>query len=185
MDFFDINNSTNIDLREEIHKVIYGSSTITPQGKDVLVRRLTDQVCTGCWNPNTGGPSITNCSYCDGEGYVFSETIEKMFIAKGVAPIYKPGVLGTGIFPQSAYGFTDPNKATAYCEWSVFPNYERYTVPLHKSFDKIYELKVDGTGKTIKPLVRAGKWYVFSLTPMFGDYGRVEYIEVGLSKINL
>lgn len=185
MDFFAPGNATNIDLREEMHAVLFGSLDLTSQGKQVLVRRLSDTPCAVCWDPLSAGSRRPDCPYCDGEGYQFTEDIQTMFIARGAAPIYKPGILATGQPLQSMYGYTDPNKATAYCEYYVFPDYERYTLPQHHSYDRMYELKVDLEGNTIYPVIHAAKWKMLSVTPIFGDYGRVEYLELGLEKDNI
>jgi hypothetical protein len=186
MDFFSVGNATQIDLREELHALIYGRVDLTPQGKQCLLRRLDlNTTCSACWDPASGGSTRPNCPYCDGEGYLWSETLETFYLAHGVAPIYKPGILASGQFPQSSYGYLDSQKLTIYCEYTVFPNYEAYTFETNKANDKMYELKVDAYGNTIHPLVKAGKWNILTVTPLYGDYGRVEFFECGATKINI
>jgi hypothetical protein len=184
-EWFSIGDASPIDLREELNGLIFGRVDLTPQGKQVLLRRMLDQVCEVCWDPKSGGSTRPHCPYCDGEGHLWSETMETMFIAHGVAPIYKPGILGTGQYPQSSYGYTDPQKATLYAEYSVYPNYERYTLQQNQSYDILYELKVDACGNTVYPLTKSAKWKLLTVTPIFGDYGRVEYLEIGAEKVNL
>jgi hypothetical protein len=84
-----------------------------------------------------------HCRYCDGEGYLWRERIVKMIVFRGVAPVYKPGNLATGQYPQADYGYVSPDKTTAYCEYSVFPDYEKYTNDQKSRYDMLYELKVD------------------------------------------
>ena len=92
MDFYrDI--SPNIDLRDELHTVLHGSEELAGQGRTVILRRLSNTTCPGCWDPKTGGSTRPNCPYCQGEGYQFIETRELMALFRGVAPVYKPGVL--------------------------------------------------------------------------------------------
>lgn len=171
---------SNIDLREELKALLYGRVDVVPQGRPMLLRRFTDTPCS-CYDQLDGSP-VTNCAYCEGEGFIFADTIETMILFPGVAPIYKAGYLGTGRFPFDAIGFEDPSKATAYCEYSVFLNYERYNLPANKRPDKMYELKVDESGTIVYPLVRTAKWKILSVTPMHGDFGRVEYFVLGLDK---
>jgi hypothetical protein len=178
MDFFPIRSG--IDLRAELHAILFGRSDIVPQGRQVVIRRMTDTHCV-CWDGVTGGPKLP-CPYCQGEGYLFTEDIQTVFIISGIAPLYKGGFLGTGEFPFTATGFDDPNKATAYCEYNVFPNYERYNNRSDKYYDKVYELKVNPDGSTLYPLTRAGKWKLLNVTPVHGDFGRVEYFILGLDK---
>lgn len=185
MNFYSDGDATQIDLREELHAIIFGRVDLTPQGKQVILRRMMDQVCVACWDEHAGASTRANCPYCGGEGHMWSETFETVYIAHGVAPVYKPGILGTGIYPQDSYGYTDPNKATMYAEYSVYPDYEKYTVQVNKSYDKMYELKVDMNGNTVHPIVKAAKWKLLSVTPIFGDYGRVEYFELGTEKENV
>jgi hypothetical protein len=183
-EWFAYGDATAIDLRAEMAALIHGRVDMTPQGKQVVLRRMSNQTCNVCWDPKSGGSTRPHCPYCDGCGYLWSETIETCFMAHGVAPIYKPGILGTGQYPQSSYGYIDPQKLTIYFEYFVYPNYEAYTYQTNKSYDIMFELKVDYNGNTIHPHVRAGKWKVLTVTPMFGDYGRVEFFEVGCEKSN-
>jgi hypothetical protein len=192
MDFYG-NMSMVPDIREELHAVIHGRADVTPQGRGVVLRRLSNTPCA-CWDPVTGGSKRPNCPYCKGEGWQFIETQETMAIYRGVAPVYKPGVLATGQYPQAGMGYTDTNRATAYVEFfrtdgsEVYPNYERYTLQEAKAYDKLYELKVDHEGELVIDLtghfVRTVKWKVLSVVPTHGDHGRIEFFELGLEKEN-
>ena len=189
MDFY--GSSGSIDLRTELSDLLRGREDLIGQGREVLLRRLTDDTCPACWDPTSGGTTRQNCKYCQGEGYLWRETVELVYMTRGVAPVYKPGNLGTGKYPQADYGYADPNRATCFIEAItpegrlVFPNYERYTRQEHKSYDKLFELKVDAEGGTSHPLVRTAVWKVLTLVPYHGDYGRVEFFELGLEKSNI
>ena len=105
----------------------------------------------------------------------------------GVAPVYKPAVLGSGQYPAASWGYSDPNRSTIYCEWSVWPNYERYTLPDNSAPDKLFEVKVDTNGSAVWDIpsrqpVRASKWKILSVTPISGDGGRIEFFECGCEK---
>jgi hypothetical protein len=176
-------DSSNIDLREEMHAVLYGRSDVVPQGRKVALREVTNTTCS-CWDGLNGGP-IQDCPYCKGVGYQFRERLLTVFIARGVAPVYKPGYLGTGDFPLNPYGYDDPNRATGFADYKAFPNYERYTIQTHKSMDRILELKVKEEGGLSYPLTYTAEWKLVNLIPFFGDNGRIEYFELGLAKENV
>jgi hypothetical protein len=114
---------------------------------------------------------------------MFRKSIVKMAVFRGLAPVYKPGVQATGQYPGSDWGYSDPDRATAFCEYTVFPDYERYTLQTHSAFDKLYELKVDSDGQTVRPILRSSKWKVMNVSPIHGDNGWVEYFET--SRIDL
>ena len=168
---------------------------LSGQGRTVILRRMTNTTCPGCWDPKTGGSVRPNCRYCQGEGWQFHETQEIMALYRGVAPVYKPGVLATGEYPQNAMGYTDQNRCTAYVEVfrddgsQVYPDYERYTLQTAKAYDKLYETKVDPEGEPIIDssgrFTRTAKWKVLSVVPTHGDNGRVEFWELGLEKENV
>lgn len=179
MDLFS-DSSLTIDLRDEMDALLFGNAGVTPQGRPVALRRITDVRCA-CWDGVSGGPN-KDCSYCGGEGYLWTESQETMIIFRGVAPIYKPGFLASSQYPMGDLGYTDPNRGTAYCRWDVFPDYERYTIPTHKSYDKMYELKVGPEGGLSFPVVRTTKWKLLNVVPLFGDFGRVEFFELTCDK---
>lgn len=185
MDFFDNRSADNIDLRQEMHHLIYGSTEVIAQGRDVVLRELTNTTCTACWDKTSGGSNNPHCIYCDGEGYMWSERIIKVFLVHGVAPIYKPGNLATGQYPQGDTGYLNTDRGTAFCEYRIFPNYERYTNDEQSRYDMIYDLKVDTSGRTVSPLVRTAKWKVLTVVPWHGDQGRVEFFELGLQKADV
>jgi hypothetical protein len=180
-----------IDLREELSALLRGRADLVPQGREVILRRIRDEHCTVCWDPTAGGSSRQMCKYCQGEGYLFSETLELVYLTRGVAPVYKPGNLGTGKYPQADYGYADPNRATCFIEAVTpdgrvtFPDYERYTLQQHDAYDKLFELKVTLDGETAHPLVRTAVWKVLTAVPYHGDYGRIEFLELGLEKQNI
>jgi hypothetical protein len=93
---------------------------------------------------------------------MWSERIIKICFFRGVAPVYKPGNLATGQYPQGDMGYVSSDRATSFCEYSVFPNYERYTNDEQARYDMLYELKVAASGRTVSPLVRTAKWEILT-----------------------
>lgn len=179
---------SNIDLREEMHSILFGSHELVPNGRPLLVRELSDEHCPVCWDEQTGGPKLAHCDYCDGEGYRWFERVIIGYLTDGTQPLYKSGFMANGQYPLGGLGDQDPNRSTCFCEWNTFPNYERYTYKSQKAIgNKLYELKVrdDGGFQPRYPLVRTAKWKILTVTPRFGDFGRVEYMELGLEKENV
>jgi len=176
-------DTPNIDLREEMDALLFGRSDVNSIGKRVILRRITNDKCV-CWDETSGGPNRM-CVYCGGEGYLWRETYETMCVVRGIAPVYKPGVLATGSYPMAQYGYTDQNTGTAFARFDCYINYERYTLPEHLSYDKMYELKVNEDGSLFHPLTRTIKWKVLTVVPVHGDFSRIEYFELALEKENV
>jgi hypothetical protein len=172
----------NIDGRDQFERLLRGDVGVIAIGRDAILRRMTDQNCA-CWDGVTGGP-VAFCSYCLGEGFTFTEEMIQVFVADGTAPLYKPGVLGSGQYPWVNWGIADPSKSTGFTSWFYFPNYERYTFREQKHFDKLLLLKVDGEGATMYPQVTTAKFKVMNVIPRHGDSGKVEHIELALEKEN-
>jgi len=174
---------SNIDGRTEFERLLYGDVGVVRIGRPVILRRLSDRHCA-CWDPVTGG-SVNYCSYCLGEGYEFTEERDLMFVTDGTTPMYKPGVFGGGQYPLDRWGQSDASKATGFCSWSLFPNYERYTYKLQKRYDKILLLKVDGEGEEVFPQVITEQFKILNVTPRHGEMGKVEFIELNMEKEDL
>lgn len=176
-------DSQNIDLRDEFASFLFGDVENPGIGRPILLRRIRDEKCV-CWDEPTGSPDPV-CKYCQGEGYQFEETQELAYIARNFGSVQNPSsVIIRQNFLQ-AYGFTDEQRALAFVQHTVFPNYERYLLPDHPTYDKLYELKVDSNGALFYPVTRVAKWKIRSVTPHHGDFGRVEFAELGLEKENL
>ena len=170
------------DLREELAALLNGDDTNPGIGQSVLIRRLLDKHCV-CWDGLRGSPD-PNCRYCQGEGWLFVETLNTMYVARNFGSVLNPATVISRQQGLADYGITDENRALGFCQYDVFPNYERYLRPDHPAFDKVYELKVDDAGELIQPVIRTAKWKMRSVTPHRGDNGRIELVEVGLEKEN-
>lgn len=175
--------ATNFDIRDELHSTLHGDFISQGIGQEILIRRITNEKCV-CFNSSNGSPNPA-CRRCQGEGYMWRETLHTGYIGKNIGSVLS----GASSIPNqnqtAAWGTADENRALGYFEYDVFPNYERYMKPEHPTYDKVYELKVDDSGTLVQPVVRTAKWKIRSLTPHRGDGGRVEYFELGLDKESL
>jgi len=171
------------DLRDEVHDTLFGTLLEPGIGQQVMLRRLRDQTCA-CWDGVSGSPN-SGCRYCDGEGYLWEEDMQACYMARNFGGVQNPSNVIANQQNTAKWGISDENRAIAYFEYLVFPNYERYLIPQHPSFDKLYELKVDFDGNLVRPLVRTGKWSIKSVTPHRGDQGAVIFFELGLEKVSV
>jgi hypothetical protein len=169
-----------MDLREELDRILYGHFDQPGVGRPLLVRFLQDQHCV-CWDGVTGGPD-PGCAYCQGEGFQWYEETRIGYLARNFGSVQNASNVISQQSQLLSYGVSDGQRALAFLRWDAFPNYERYLRPDHPAYDKLYELKVDDAGRLIEPYVRSAKWQIRSVTPHHGDFGRVEFFELGLNK---
>ena len=173
----------SFDLREEFEKLLYGSYDGPPIYQTVMVRFIQDEKCA-CFDANSGSPDAL-CPWCNGEGFLFDEVLKDCYIARNWGNVLNPSSVIQRQNFLGPYGYTDENRAMAYMDYKAFPRYERYLKPEHPTYDKLYELKVDDNGELSYPLVRVAKWNMKSVTAHHGDWGRIEYFEIGLEKQNI
>jgi hypothetical protein len=172
-----------LNLRDELDDLFNGNQDNPGIAQYVLIRRLLDQNCV-CWDGTTGSPQ-PECKYCQGEGFLFVETLNLVYIARNFGSVLNPASVINRQEFLSQYGQTDENRALGFAQYDCFPNYERYLKPEHPSYDKLYELKVDDDGSLVQPVVRTAKWKMRSVTPHRGDNSAIIYHELGLEKENL
>lgn len=71
-----------IDLRQELDNILFGYNGEIPKGRPFIIRHFRRDgnnkriQCSVCNHPGTGESSSKyRCSYCDGEGYLWDESI--------------------------------------------------------------------------------------------------------------
>ena len=170
----------NLDLREEMDKVLFGSFDEPGVGRPVLVRFLQDTPCA-CFEKSTGSPD-PGCAWCQGEGYQWYEGERIAYLARNFGSVQNASNVISQQSQLLNYGYSDGQRALAFLRYDALPHYERYLRPDHPAYDKLYELKVDNFGQVILPHVRVAKWQIRSVTPHQGDFGRIEFFELGLNK---
>ena len=115
----------------------------------VKASTLTNTTCTACWDQTSGGSNNPHCRYCDGEGYMWSERIVKICFFRGVAPVYKPGNLATGQYPQADFGYLASDRATGFLRILDLPQLRALHQRPGARYDMLYELKVAASGRTV------------------------------------
>jgi hypothetical protein len=174
---------TAFDLREQFEWLMFGNFEDPGVARPAIYRKLTNTPCT-CFDKLSGSPD-PNCTYCAGEGYLFTEEVKQVYFAKNFG-----SVLGSSTqIPQQSqlaeYGVTDANRCLGFMFWYDIPDYERYSIPTRPAPDKLFELKVYGDGELDPHLIRTEEWRVRSVTGHHGDNGRVEFFELGLEKVSV
>ena len=159
---------SEVDLRAEFDQLIFGDSTHIAHGRLVLIRHMrrdadgypTKCTCTSVKQTVEPDP---DCSYCSGEGYLWSEE---------------------WIDCYSMHVNADSGMARKYLHMA--PGLERTDYILFffrygtdiKYEDKIVEVKLDDEGDLVLPYVREAIHKPNTIKKMRSDHGRVEYIAV-------
>jgi hypothetical protein len=165
----------NIDLRAELHKILFGDIHHPPQGHKILVRHMTSQCpCmiggtgSSTWDSDIGEKHKepdTKCSVCHGEGFVYSDvpyTAYRSMIGSKSGSIL------------ASYEETPPGIVAIM----GFNYFFEYSTPI-ADVDKIVELKLDLSGGLPVNNGLANqieKFKIIQLINYRADNGRVEFI---------
>jgi hypothetical protein len=156
---------------------LFGAGGVAGIGRPVLIRRISDRACACVVERGSAAaPRLPRGGLAMGGNACFGLPGQNWGTALNANVISRQNFL-------APYGYTDENRALGFAE-PAYSNYERYLRPDHPTCDRLYELKVDPAGRLVRPVVRAAKWNMRSVTPHHGDYGRVELFELGLEKQN-
>jgi len=171
------------DMREQFDYIMNGTYEEPGIARGIIYRKLSNTQCK-CYQQLGGSPD-PNCTYCLGEGYLFTEEQKMAYLAKNFG-----SVLGSATQIQqqsqlSEYGYSDSNRCLCFMFWYDILDYERYAIPTRPSPDKIFELKTLDDGTVDPNLIRITEWRVRDMTDHHGANGRVEYFELGLEKVSV
>ena len=161
-----------IDLRANLHEILFGYRGHPPQGRPVILRHMTS-ICP-CMLEEEGQKqkdASPKCSICQGEGFLFTEAIYTAWRstideATSVLGLYSQKMPGLSIDAGFAFFF-------------------EYNVPVF-NLDKIYELALDSNGNmpAINPAVgpiiadmtvRRKKYKISNLVDYRADNARIEF----------
>jgi hypothetical protein len=159
---------TEIDLRDEFDKFVFGDDQNMRHGYLVLLRRMRrDSVgnptyCT-CAEDAPAREGNPDCSYCLGEGYLWDEE----------------WAMCTSAYVGPDGGLTRRNitmmPGEIRVDYKLF--YFRYDSNI-KYQDKIVEVKLDVDGTPALPYVRESIYTPETVAKMRSDYGRIEYFAI-------
>lgn len=159
-----------IDLRAELNQFLFGATDEVPKGQLLILRKMrvqdgilipnraTDlQVCD-CKSATSNEPDIDyRCSLCDGEGYLFDDTI---------IPGYKTDRFGY----QDVEVYEKHGKNTVAMSFFFVQYHDDIT-----RFDKILEPVINREGAVVTPVQILQSHNIHMAQRFKGDNGRIEY----------
>ena len=160
-----------VDLRQELYELLYGSITEVAKGQPGVLRRMRKDddgnlIACPCVDEKTGEPDRdTICPYCWGEGYLWDEewiTYYKLLVSSHEGMVrknqpYKPGISNTPF-------------VFFYMEYDVVPD----------SVDRIQEVALDLEGNISLPYTREAIYPIATAEAFRSDNGRIEYWRVAV-----
>lgn len=162
-------SGTEVDLRDEMQRFLYGDGCEIPKGRKGFLRRMRTNdagnlIQCPCVDPLTHEPDLDSlCPYCLGESYLWDEEL---------ITYYKVIIGGSGL--ASKIQKTVPGELNIPF---VFWYTEHIVNPTLK--DRLIEVKLDLEGNVILPLDRIGVYRLETVEPFRSDHGRVEYFRLG------
>jgi len=150
-----------LDLRNELHRLLYGASDEISKGKIGLLRRMRadengELIKCPCRNTITNEPSRDFfCRYCHGHGYFWDEL--KI------------------VYYRDDDSFTKKEGNTEEFERDYF--YFEYNVDIRTS-DFIIEVRLDKEGRPYQPVEREKVFNILSADTFRSDNGRVEFWQI-------
>jgi len=162
-------NKGEVDLRAEIHEILFGSTKEVAKGRLFILRRPRRDsngkiiVCPCVSGFSQEPDQDTPCEFCWGEGFIWDEqwvTMYKQIVFPRGGAFRRSEPLEAGI----SYSMT----AYFYCEFNIEPTRK----------DKIIEIDTNMDG-LIREYKRLAKFRIISPEPFCSDNGRVEYWRLG------
>jgi len=156
-----------IDLRQELKDILYGSASLLPHGQLGLLRRMRKDdagklIPCPCVDPLTGeGDRDYLCPVCLGESYLWDE--EYITFYKTEVAGREVAFAGKEIKHQG--GILNVKTILFYMEWFVNPT----------EHDRIIELELGLDGAPLNPIKRKQVNVITTAQDYRSDFGRVEY----------
>lgn len=169
--FYGSRGSGEIDLRYELHNILYGTGNETPKAMYGLLRSMNldssgNLVRCVCIDKITHEPDKDYyCPICMGERYIWAESLVKFYrvsistFAHGAPTVWNK---------TKEYGQVNIASHIFYFEFDT----------IIKTSDKIIDISLDLEGNIIRPIQREVVWKINDLTKFRADRGRVEFIKV-------
>ena len=153
--------SIELDLRQEMNELLYGSAGEIAKGKVGLLRKMRldnngERIRCSCRNKITDEPDRDYfCRYCHGHGYFWDET-KIVYYKNDDSFMRKEG------------------KVQEYERDMFFIEYFKDISP----YDFIIEIALDKDGIPIQPVQRLKVYDIISAVEFRADYGRVEFWQI-------
>lgn len=169
----DSSGRSEIDMRKEFRRFLYGYGPEIPKGQKGILRRMRlddngDRIKCDCVDSITHEPDKDYfCPYCDGEGYLWDEE----------------WIVYYKILTSSDQGLARKNKPFSFGVLNVEYTYffvEHFINPTR--YDKIVEVEKELSGLPENPYVRRAKYTIATAQPFRSDSGRVEFWRLACSE---
>ena len=153
--------SLELDLRTEIHELLYGSTGEIAKGKIGLLRKMRadtngDLMRCPCRNKITDEPDRDSfCRFCHNHGYFWDET--------------------QIVYYKNDDSFRKREGKTQEYEGDLF--YLEYSEDI-SPHDFIIEILLDSTGQPAQPVQRLKTYDILSADQFRADYGRTEFWQI-------
>ena len=161
-----------IDLRQELHELLYGSELEIGKGRVFIVREMRrdddDHLvpCT-CRDPLTGeSPRNIKCNSCKGEGYLWDDNT---YVG------YKSEETPVKRYLGELIEIGDISSALPYV-------FFEYYAEVRKG-DKLIEPKLDTEGRVLSPIQIEAIYSVPWARKIRGDSGRIEFVKLRVVEI--
>lgn len=160
-----------VDLREELHSLLYGSDCEIPKGQYYILRRMRHENIDGplipcvCKSKVTKEGDVDNfCPYCLSEGYLCDE--EWVFGYKVRLRLKRSmdGII------QGRSGFIWPEPVYLFLPHHINPCRE----------DRVLAPQIDDAGEIIEPIKLLHYYQIQLVNPLRSDNGRIEFWQVGM-----
>ena len=147
------------DLKTEFDRLINGYGSFGGIGQIHVLRSLTSVFCV-CWDPVQG--SSSDCKYCDGESYVWTESYHRAYFTqtfgRGITGVRQEHIL-------EPPGYMDEGKAITYMMASAAP----------KVGDSIFRIRLNDAGSLYYPIERTEKWRITGVEDKRYDLAKLAY----------
>lgn len=164
---------SEVDLREQMQALFYGTSSEIPKGQTVIFRKMrrksgivwpveeNDLEITPAINSLTHqGPTPTYPdNWAFGEKFLFDDQLVRTYHSR---PIVVEAMNGTMPLPL---GVVPLGTTYFYLEYWVMPSI----------YDKIIELVINEQGVPVSPIKQFMKYHIHSAEPFRSDNGRIEF----------
>ena len=137
-------SSAGVDLRQEFNDLVLGKGSYLGMGI-IMMHRIMDRngVRCLCWNENRG--SSSNCKYCKGESYAWTEEWVRGYFTQTFGRSLTGATIANEL--RSA-GIFDKDKAMMYLPYTATP----------ATGDSLFRIRLDSEGKPYYPIERVEKW---------------------------
>ncbi len=172
--------ATIVDLRAELIKILDGDEYNVGVSIPVILRVVDKQNRCPCNTADTGDRLDSDCTYCDNEGFLWTEYVAKAYMAQTSNTL-------------SSYGTTkldDIYKPNLVDQNDTAVVFLRYSNTPPKIGDSMYQIRLNSDGSVYYRIDSEGnryferlvRWIIKESTRVYGDNGELIYYRAVVKK---